>query len=85
MDINIDELTSWRQKLEKAYNDLEKEISKLYIEGNVKKVAEKEQTQDLIDKQLDLIDLIISNLENTPKMYKELMSLDKEYKKNVGE
>ena len=85
MDINMEELVTYRQQLESEYDKLEKEISKLYAESDLKHAQEKENIQNLVDEQLDLIDLIISNLENTPKMYKELLKIEDQYKKIVGE
>ena len=85
MDINMEELVELRKKMEEEYDKLEKEIANLYSESNVKKALKKEKIQDLIDEQLDLIDLIINNLENTPKMYKELLKLEAEYDKAVGD
>ncbi len=85
MNINIKELEVMRDKLEIQYNRLEKEISKLYIDNDQDEALEKEQIQDIVDQQIDLIDLIIKNLENTPKMYEELMKINEKYKTQVGE
>lgn len=85
MNINIKELEVMRDKLEIQYNRLEKEISKLYVDNDQDEALEKEQIQDIVDQQIDLIDLIIKNLENTPKMYEELMKINEKYKTQVGE
>ena len=85
MNISIDLLKTLRKKLDADYDKLEDEINKRYAKNNTDGIEDVFDTQDMIDKQLDLIDTIIYNLENTPKLYKELMKINEEYKQVVGE
>lgn len=85
MNISVERLNSMRSSLEMQYNDLEDEINSLYSEKKDDVALEKAKAQDLIDKQLVLLDDIIFNLENIPKMYDELMRLNKKYKQVVGD
>lgn len=85
MNINEEELNTLRKELESKYNKLEREINILYNQAEDEKAKEKEELQDLIDQQIDLIDLIFNNLETTPKMYNELMKMNDKYKKQVGD
>ena len=85
MNINEEELNTLRKDLENKYNKLEREISILYNQADDEKAKEKEELQDLVDQQIDLIDLIFNNLETTPKMYNELMKINAKYKKQVGD
>ena len=85
VNINIDNLKSMRLSLENQYNNLEYEISDLYFKQKDDIALEKVKIQDLIDKQLTLLDRIISNLENTPRMYSELINMNREYKRVIGD
>lgn len=85
MNISINGLRAMRKKLEEQYSELDKQISKHYSQKNDDMAEEKIGFQDLIDQQLDIIDTIIYNLENTPKMYNELMELNQKYKRVVGD
>ena len=85
MNIIIDGLNKLREKLDSDYEKIEKDINKLYLKNNTKEALSKEQLQDMIDEQLNLLDTIICNLEKTPIMYKELMHINKKYKQVVGE
>ena len=85
VNISIDKLISMRNNLEIQYNDLENEINLLYSKKRDDIALEKIKTQDLIDEQLTLLDSIIHNLENTPKMYAELMNINNKYKQVVGD
>ncbi len=78
--MDLKELNSMRTSLENRYDALEKHITSFYEKGNNKEAIKLENEQELIDKQLDLCDEIINNLENTPKLYEELMELRKQYK-----
>lgn len=85
MNINKEELNSLRSELESKYNKLEREINVLYSKDDEEQAIKKEELQDLVDQQIDLIDLILGNLEMTPEMYKELMKINKEYQEQLGE
>ncbi len=85
MNINKEELSSLRSELESKYNKLEREINVLYSKDDEEQAIKKEELQDLVDQQIDLIDLILGNLEMTPEMYKELMKINKEYQEQLGE
>lgn len=85
MNISIDKLNAMRVTLEARYSTLEHEINSLYIKNKEDVALEKEKAQNLIDKQLTLLDEIIHNLENTPKLYSELMKINKEYKQVIGD
>lgn len=85
MNISSDKLISMRNNLEIQYNDLENEINLLYSKKRDDIALEKIKAQDLIDEQLTLLDSIIQNLENTPKMYAELMNINNKYKQVVGD
>jgi hypothetical protein len=85
VNISVDSLKSMRSSLELQYNDLETEINFLYSSKKDDIALEKIKAQDLVDKQLVLLDNIIFNLENIPKLYDELLRLNKEYKQVVGD
>lgn len=85
MNISVDLLRELRKELDTAYDKAEKEINEKYAKRNLDNIQKIIDTQDLIDKQLDLLDTIIYNLENTPKLYDELMKMNNEYKQVVGE
>lgn len=85
MNISIEKLNAMRSDLEKQYNELDIKINSLYAEKKEDVAVEKIKTQDLIDKQLALLDTIIRNLENTPKLYSELMDINEKYKQVVGD
>lgn len=73
MNISIKELNSMRSSLEKEYEKLEKEIvTRLKKEQDVSKLIE---NQDNLDTRIDLIDRIIANLNETPKLYEKLIDL----------
>lgn len=79
--MDIKEFEQARKNLEQDYNEIEKKIEELYKEGKNQKVLELEKKQDIIDEQLDVLDEIISNLRNTPKLYDRYLELKKEYNK----
>lgn len=85
MNISIEKLNAMRSNLEKQYNDLDNKINSLYAKKKEDIAVEKIKIQDLIDKQLALLDTIIHNLENTPKLYSELMDINEKYKQVVGD
>lgn len=85
MNISIEKLNAMRSNLEKQYNDLDDKINSLYAKKKEDIAVEKIKIQDLIDKQLALLDTIIQNLENTPKLYSELMDINEKYKQVVGD
>lgn len=85
MNICIRDLEVLRSQLEDVYDQLEKDIHKLYVSNKEKDALLKEKVQTLIDRQITYIDGIISNLLNTPRMYEKLMELNREYKELVGE
>ena len=85
MNISIEKLNAMRSNLEKQYNDLDDKINSLYAKKKEDVAVEKIKIQDLIDKQLALLDTIIHNLENTPKLYSELMNINEKYKQVVGD
>lgn len=85
MNISIEKLNAMRSNLEKQYNDLDNRINSLYAKKKEDIAVEKIKIQDLIDKQLALLDTIIHNLENTPKLYSELMDINEKYKQVVGD
>lgn len=85
MNISIEKLNAMRSNLEKQYNDLDDKINSLYAKKKEDVAIEKIKIQDLIDKQLALLDTIIHNLENTPKLYSELMDINEKYKQVVGD
>lgn len=85
VNISIEKLNVMRSDLEKQYNNLDMKINSLYAEKKEDVAVDKIKAQDLIDKQLALLDTIIRNLENTPKLYSELMDINEKYKQVVGD
>ena len=80
MNIDIKELEKTRTSLENRYDALEKHITSNYEKGNNQEALKLEKEQELIDEQLDLVDEIINNLENTPKLFTKILELNKQYK-----
>ena len=80
MNIDIKELEKTRTSLENRYDALEKHITSNYEKGNNQDALKLEKEQELIDEQLDLVDEIINNLENTPKLFTKFLELNKQYK-----
>ncbi len=77
MNIDINLLYESRTSLEKRYSDIENEIySSLDSKEKVKKLEIEEK---LIEEQLNLLDQIIHNLLNTPKLYRRYCKLNEEY------
>jgi len=82
---NISDYESLREQLEKDYNAIETKISFYYETDQVAEALKLEHDLNVIDDQLDLLDEIIVNLKNTPKLIDRFNTLNKEYNKNVGE
>lgn len=80
MNISVDFLLSLRKKLDNDYDEIESKINKMYTKNKSDNVQDLIKKQDLVDMQLDLIDSIIYNLENTPKLYNKLVNINDEYK-----
>lgn len=80
MNISVDFLLSLRKKLDDDYDEIESKINKMYTKNKSDNVQDLIKKQDLVDMQLDLIDSIIYNLENTPKLYNKLVNINDEYK-----
>lgn len=87
MQLNIDNnnLSVMRSELDKEYIRLENKINKLRASRKEDVASEYEMIQDLIDEQLALLDTIIFNLENTPKLYNQFLGLNKKYKQVAGD
>lgn len=85
MNISKEALINLRDKLDCEYDNLEKQLNKMYSkrESN-EKIKEKLNNQFLIDQQLDLIDNIISSMDRVPIMYNELIQLNEKYNQIVG-
>ena len=79
MDLNLDELYNYRNSLEKRYSKLEDEI---YSSKNKYLIESKEKEEEIIEEQLNLLDQIIHNLIDTPKLYRRFIKLNKEYGDN---
>jgi len=75
VNISIKELSAMRSSLEKDYDKLEREINSLYSDGEKENAEKLINKQDIIDRKIDLIDRIIKNLNETPKLYEELIDL----------
>jgi hypothetical protein len=75
MNISIKELTTMRANLEKEYEKLEKNINNLIVNGKSNETEELVKKQDALDERIDLIDRILFNLEETPKLYEKLIEL----------
>ena len=73
MNISIKELSSMRSTLESEYEKIEKEILSFIKKG--KNADDLIKQQDNLDTIIDLIDRIISNLKETPKLYEQLIDL----------
>lgn len=78
MDISVRELEKIRLDLEKDYDEIEGLINGT---SNDKTITELDDKLLFIDKQLDLLDEIISNLKRTPKLYESYLKMAEEYKK----
>ena len=85
MNIDNNNLSVMRSDLEKEYLRLENKINKLRASKENDIASEYEMIQDLIDEQISLLDTIIFNLENTPKLYNQLLGLNKKYKQVAGD
>ena len=75
MNISIKELTTMRANLEKEYDKLEKSINDLIVNGRSNETEELIKKQDELDVRIDLIDRILFNLNETPKLYEKLIEL----------
>ena len=82
---NIKDYENLRAELEKDYNAIETKISFYYEADKMSEALKLEHTLNIIDDQLDLLDEIIVNLKNTPKLIDRFETLNKEYSQNVGE
>lgn len=80
MNISVNFLLSLRKKLDDDYDEIESKINKMYTKNKSDNVQDLINKQDLVDMQLDLIDSIIYNLDNTPKLYNKLVNINDEYK-----
>lgn len=85
MNLCVTDLEELRNRLEDAYDQLEKDIHKLYLSNKEEEALEKEHVQSLIDQQITYIDCIIGYLLKTPRMYEQFMKINREYKELVGE
>ena len=75
MNISIKELSTMRTSLEKEYEKMEREINSLLVEGNNEAAEKLIKKQDIVDMKIDLVDRIIKNLNETPKLYEKLIEL----------
>jgi hypothetical protein len=64
-----------RISLEKEYEKMEREINSLLVEGNNEAADKLIKKQDIIDMKIDLVNKIIKNLQETPKLYEKLIEL----------
>ena len=64
-----------RTSLEKEYEKMEREINSLLVEGNNESADKLIKKQDIIDMKIDLVNKIIKNLQETPKLYEKLIEL----------
>ncbi len=64
-----------RTSLEKEYEKMEREINSLLVEGNNEAADKLIKKQDIVDMKIDLVDRIIKNLQETPKLYEKLIEL----------
>ena len=64
-----------RNSLEKEYEKMEREINSLLVEGNNEAADKLIKKQDIVDMKIDLVDRIIKNLQETPKLYEKLIEL----------
>jgi flagellar biosynthesis/type III secretory pathway protein FliH len=75
VNISIKELSTMRTSLEKEYEKMEREINSLLVEGNNEAADKLIKKQDIVDMKIDLVDRIIKNLQETPKLYEKLIEL----------
>ena len=78
MNISVKELNEKRTSLENEYEKIEKDITNSIKKGKKEITEELISKQDSIDEQIDLIDRIINNLNETPKLYEKLLELTNE-------
>lgn len=78
MDINKAELEAKRKELETKYNDLEERIESFYDNDSSEKASKLELEQNKINKEISIIDEIISNMDLSQKLYKEYKDLENE-------
>jgi hypothetical protein len=78
MDINKAELEAKRKGLETKYNDLEERIESFYDNDSSEKASKLELEQNKINKEINIIDEIISNMDLSQKLYKEYKDLENE-------
>ncbi len=64
-----------RTSLEKEYEKMERVINSLLVEGNNEAANKLIKKQDIVDMKIDLVDRIIKNLQETPKLYEKLIEL----------
>jgi Zn-dependent oligopeptidase len=82
MAVTMNSIKDLKKELEEEYFNLEKDISKLKM--NKESTKEKKELQSLIEQQLTLLEQILDNLVQTPKLYTKFNKLNKEYTKKVG-
>ena len=82
MSVTMNSIKDLKKELEEEYFNLEKDITKL--KANKKSTKEKMEIQVLIEQQLTLLEQILDNLVQTPKLYTKFNKLNKEYAKKVG-
>lgn len=82
MNISVEKLNSIRRKLESDYQKIEEEINDICLKKKNCPIDSKIELQDLIDKQLDLLDILIYDLENIPKLYDKFVALNEKYRNN---
>ena len=78
MNISVKELNEKRTSLENEYEKIEKDITNSIKKEKKEITEELISKQDSIDEQIDLIDRIINNLNETPKLYEKLLELTNE-------
>ncbi len=77
MNLDIKLLSKSREDLEKRYAMIEDEI---YSPSNSKdRIEQLEKEEMMIEEQLNLLDQIIHNILNTPKLYRRFIKLNEEY------
>ena len=82
VNISVEKLNSIRRKLESDYQKIEEEINDICLKKKNCPIDSKIELQDLIDKQLDLLDILIYDLENIPKLYDKFVALNEKYRNN---
>jgi hypothetical protein len=82
VNISVEKLNSIRRKLESDYQKIEEEINDICLKKKNCPIDSKIELQDLIDKQLDLLDTLIYDLENIPKLYDKFVALNEKYRNN---